>query len=107
MMTRFALVAAAATAQNIDINPNVDKIPGGSQLQELVDGVAGAGLLIAGGSLALGAAVWALASHSGNPTYTATGKRAAVICVVAAVLIGAASALINWGQRLGEGIAIP
>ena len=53
-------------------------------------------------ALVAGAAVWAWASHSHNHQYTANGRRAALVSALAALLIGAAPALINFFAEAGE-----
>ena len=52
-------------------------------------------------ALLLGAALWALGSHTQNMHQSAQGRRAVVASLVAAVLIGAAPALVNFFFHAG------
>ena len=47
------------------------------------------------------AAVWALSSHSGNYQHSALGRRGTVVSAVAAFIVGAAPAIINFFENLG------
>ena len=47
------------------------------------------------------AAVWAWASHAQNHHYAANGRRASGVAACAALLIGAAPALINFFAEAG------
>ena len=87
---------------DVKLKPKPDGLPGSEVLQNLVDGLAFWGLLAALGALVAGAAIWAWASHAQNHQYTANGRRAALVSVAAALLIGAAPALINFFAEAGE-----
>ena len=54
-----------------------------------------------GGGLLISAAVWALSSHSGNYHHASAGRRGTIIAAVAALLVGAAPAIIAFFQDLG------
>jgi hypothetical protein len=52
--------------------------------------------------LVVGAAGWALGSHSSNYQYTSAGKRAVVVSGLAALLIGAAPSLVQYFFGTGQ-----
>jgi hypothetical protein len=44
----------------------------------------------------LGAAAWALGSHSNNYQYSSAGRRAVIVSAMAALVIGAAPVVVNF-----------
>jgi hypothetical protein len=82
--------------------PDPNGLPGGEALQRLINGLMFWGLLAALAGLVTGAAVWALSSHSGNYHHTAGGRKATLVCATAALLIGAAPAIVNFFQHVGS-----
>lgn len=97
---RDALTGLAVT--DVKLKPKADGLPRSEVLQSLVNGLAFWGLLAALAALVAGAAIWAWASHAHNHQYTANGRRAAGVAALAALLIGAAPALINFFAEAGE-----
>ncbi len=87
--------------QDVKLNPRSSGLPGSQVLQSLVDGLAFWGLLAALAALVFGAAVWAWASHAQNHHHAADGRRTAGVAALAALLIGAAPALINFFADAG------
>lgn len=83
-------------------SPDPSALPGGAALQKLVDGLMFWGLLAALAGLVIGAAVWALSSHAGNYQHSAGGRRATLVSAAAALLIGAAPAIINFFVGVGN-----
>lgn len=97
-----ALDIAFAAVRHVKLDPRPSGLPGSKVLQGLVDGLAFWALLAALGALVAGAAVWAWASHAQNHHYSANGRRAAGVAALAALLIGAAPALINFFVDAGD-----
>jgi Mn2+/Fe2+ NRAMP family transporter len=89
-------VVPAVTAQ-----PNLGGLPGSNVLQQLVNGAEAWALAIALLGAFVGAAMWALASHSHNPHYASRGRMAALVSAGAALVIGAGPGLVNFFQHLG------
>lgn len=89
---------------NLGGDPNATGLPGSSALQQLVSGVAFWALLAALAGLLISAAVWALSSHSGNYHHASVGRRGTIISAVAALLIGAAPAIVAFFEDLGNGV---
>jgi hypothetical protein len=99
MQALFGIVVAAT---KLGGEPNPGGLPGSDALQSLVGGVAFWALLGALAGLIISSAVWALSSHAGNYHYSGMGKRGAIVSAVAALLIGAAPAIIAFFEDLGR-----
>ena len=97
-MIAFATLIADA---GIGGTPDPNGLPGSSALQSLISGIAFWALLAALGGLLISAAVWALSSHSGNYHHSAVGRRGTIVSAVAAFIVGAAPAIINFFENLG------
>jgi hypothetical protein len=95
-------LTAFAAVRNVKLDPRPSGLPGSNVLQGLVDGLAFWALLAALAALVAGAAIWAWASHAQNHHYAAGGRRAAGVAALAALLIGAAPALINFFADAGD-----
>ncbi len=89
---------------DVSLNPNPGALPGGNALQQLADGLGGWALIACLLGLVVGAALWALGAHSQNYGQAYVGRRAVLVSVGAALLIGAAPALINFFFHLGLGV---
>ena len=87
---------AAVTAQ-----PNLKALPGSNILQQLVNGAEAWALAFALLGAFVGAAIWAVASHTHNHHYAARGRMAALISGASALVVGAAPGLVNFFERLG------
>jgi len=88
----------------VSLTPTPSNLPGSAALQKLANGLAGWALIAALIGLVVGAAMWALGSHSQNIHQSMTGRRAVVASLAAAVLIGAAPALINFFFSTGSSV---
>jgi Mn2+/Fe2+ NRAMP family transporter len=85
----------------VSAHPSLTSLPGSNVLQQLINGAEAWALAVALLGAFVGAALWALASHSQNHHYAARGRMAAVISAAAALIIGAAPGLINFFEKLG------
>jgi MFS family permease len=90
-----------------NFKPTAAALPGGSTLLKLVDGLGGWALILAVAGLVIGAALWAIGSHSQNYQQSYVGRRAVLVSGVAALLIGAAPTLIGFFFNTGQGIVNP
>jgi len=87
---------------DVGLTPDPSKLPGGSALSQLTDGIGGWALVLSLVGLVVGAAAWALGSHSQNYQQSFVGRRAVLVSGLAALLIGAGPALINFFFHTGE-----
>jgi hypothetical protein len=85
----------------VTATPNLTALPGSNVLQQLVNGTEAWALAIAVIGAFVGAAVWAVASHTHNHQYAGRGRMAALISAAAALVVGAAPGLVNFFQHLG------
>jgi uncharacterized protein DUF6112 len=90
------LSPAAVTA-----HPNPAGLPGSNVLQQIVNGAEAWALTIALLGAFIGAALWAVASHTHNHHYAARGRMAALISGASALVVGSAPGLVNFFEHLG------
>jgi len=88
-------------APAVSAHPSPTGLPGSNVLQQIVNGAEAWALAIAVLGAFIGAALWAVASHSHNHHYAARGRMAAVISAASALVVGAAPGLVNFFQHLG------
>jgi len=93
----ISLVVPAVSA-----HPNPNGLPGSNVLQQLVNGAEAWALAVALLGAFVGAALWAVASHSHNHHYAARGRMAALISGAAALVVGSAPGLVNFFEHLGS-----
>jgi hypothetical protein len=86
----------------VGVNPDPNGVPGSAAIQSIADGIAWWALLLSLLGLVIGAAAWALGSHSSNYQYATTGRRAVIVSGLAALVIGAAPAVINFFFAAGK-----
>ena len=85
----------------VSLTPSTTALPGGAALQQIANGIASWALIGALVALLLGAALWAVGSHTQNMHQSAQGRRAVLTSLGAAILIGAAPSLINFFFNTG------
>jgi hypothetical protein len=86
---------------NVTLTPSTTALPGSAALQQIANGIAAWALIGALVSLLLGAALWAVGSHTQNMHQSSQGRKAVLTSLIAAVLIGAAPTLINFFFNTG------
>lgn len=91
-------------AMQVQLQPDPAGLPGGRVLQQLTNGIGAWALVLSLIGLVVGAALWALGAHSQNYQQSFTGRRAVLVSGLAALLIGAAPALINFFFQTGQKI---
>jgi hypothetical protein len=94
-------LGAAGVFPAVTAHPNLTALPGSNVLQRLVNGAEAWALSIALLGAFIGAALWAIASHTQNHHYAARGRMAALISGASALVVGAAPGLVNFFQHLG------
>jgi len=88
----------------VSMTPDVSALPGGAVLQSLTNGIGGWAIALALIALLVSAALWALGANSQNYQYTMAGKRGVMVAGMAALVIGAAPALVNFFYGAGRGV---
>ena len=96
-----------ASSFGVTVSPSLTTLPGKKALGNLVDGISGWALMLALAGLLIGAGMWALGSHSQNYQQSYSGKRAVLVSLIAALVIGVAPVLINFFFQTGTGIPLP
>src|SRR5205814_10071231 len=86
----------------VTAHPNPAGLPGSNVLQQLVNGAEAWALAIALLGAFIGAALWAVASHTNNHHYAGRGRMAALISGASALMVGAGPGLVNFFQHLGS-----
>jgi len=86
---------------DVSATPDPSGLPGSNVLQQLVNGAEAWALAIALIGAFVGAALWAVASHTHNHQFAARGRMAALISAASALVVGAAPGLVNFFQHLG------
>ena len=86
----------------VSAHPDMSKLPGSGVFQGLINGAEGWALGLALVGVFVGAAVWALATHSHNPHHAGKGRTAALVSAAAALAIGAAPGLVNFFSGVGS-----
>jgi MFS family permease len=87
---------------DVILTPDPGNLPGGSVLQTLTNGLAGWALIAALAGLVVGAALWALGAHAQNYQQSFVGRRTVLVSALAALLVGAAPALVNFFFHTGQ-----
>jgi len=95
---------ASMLAGIVSMNPSASALPGQSTIQQLTNGLGWWALVASLVGLVLGAAAWALGSHTNNYQYATTGRKAVLVSGAAALVIGAAPTLVNFLFATGHGI---
>ena len=89
---------------DVTLTPDPGNLPGGAVLQHLTNGLGGWALIGSLVALVIGAAVWALGSHAQNFQQSTSGRKTVLVAGLAALLIGAAPAIINFFFHAGQGV---
>ncbi|MGD0379045.1 MAG: DUF6112 family protein [Acidimicrobiales bacterium] len=102
--TGMVLWAVREAVSTVTLNPDPGNLPGGAVLQQLTDGLGGWALIMALVGLVIGAAAWALGAHAQNYHQAFNGRRTVLVSALAALLIGAAPAIVNFFFHAGQGV---
>ncbi|CED91288.1 Hypothetical protein AAM4_1456 [Actinomyces succiniciruminis] len=107
-MARFrnAVWAAvpAGTGYDPAISPNWTFLPFMDVLTDLVGSTVAVGIVCLVAVAAIGGLVWAGGNFWDHGRATQIGKGAVAVSIIAAFVVGGASALIRWGAQAGSGI---
>ena len=83
---------------------NGSGLPGLAQLREIVGALLTFGLVACVAALVIAAVVWGFGSNSGNPHLAGRGKSGVLVAAGAALLIGAANAIVTFFSNVGATI---
>lgn len=97
------LVATPRLAINIPLSPDSSGLPGTHTLLLLLGGLQFDAVLAAIAGVIIGAAVWAVSSHSNNYQGASRGRSAVLASGAAALLIGFGPALVQALFSTGQG----
>ena len=97
-------LAELASAAQFGTHPDPSALPGGQTLLRLMNGLDFWALALALIGLLIGAAAWALGSHGQNYHQSYVGRRAVLISALAALLVGAGPAIVNFFFTAGQGV---
>ena len=89
---------------DVTLQPSISSLPGGALLQQIANGLGAWALILALIGLIVGAAMWAIGAHSNNYQQSYSGRRTVLASGGAALVIGAAPALVNFFFHAGQGI---
>ena len=96
------LASLLADAPGLSVDPNASPFPGAHQLQSLIDGLGFWALLAALAGMVVGAVLWAVGHHSSNYQQAYSGRKGVLVSGAAAMVIGAAPALVRFFFNLGN-----
>jgi hypothetical protein len=91
-------------APGLSVNPGASSLPGAAQLQSLINGLGFWALLAALAGMLVGAVLWAVGHHSSNSQQAYSGRKGVLVSGAAAMVIGAAPALIRFFFNLGSAV---
>jgi MFS family permease len=99
-----AAVSGWKVLADVSMTPSPGNLPGGAVLQKLTDGLGGWALVATLAGLVVGAGLWALGAHAQNYQQSYTGRRTVLVSGVAALVVGAAPALVNFFFHTGQSV---
>lgn len=96
-----ARAAGPVILAQVQVRPDARALPGGAQLQQIVNGVAAFSLVVLVGAVIGGAVLWAYGAASSSYNNISNGKRMVLISALGAIIVGGAAALINFFTAMG------
>ena len=98
------VVGVVSVFAKVSVSPNAGGLPGTDQAEKVISGLMFWALLACVAGVIIGGAVWAVSSHGGNHHYAQRGKASFLVSAVAAAVIAAAPAVVNFFEGLGSGV---
>jgi MFS family permease len=102
LLAPLAPPTTVSAIPDLQVSPSGSTLPGGNQLQLLINGLALWALIAALAGMLVGAVMWAVGHHSSNYQQAYSGRKGVLVSGAAAMVIGAAPALINYFFSLGQ-----
>jgi hypothetical protein len=100
--TPMTALPGALPAEDPGVSSNTTGLPGLEQLREIVGAMLTFGLVACVAALVVAAVVWGFGSNSGNPHLAGRGKTGVMVAAGAALLIGAANAIVTFFSGVGS-----
>jgi len=100
----MSLTALLLPLADPEIIANGSGLPGLAQLRQIVGALLTFGLVACVAALVIAAVVWGFGSNSGNPHLAGRGKSGVIVAAGAALLIGAANAIVTFFSNVGATI---
>ncbi len=85
-----------AAAPGVSLHPDAGALPGTNVLQSLANGIDSWALIAAVVGVLVGAVLWAFGHYSQNYQQAYNGRKGVMVSGLAAILIGAAPAVVNF-----------
>lgn len=98
-------LGAGRVVAEVTLEPDLHGLPGGSVLQQLTNGIGGWALIASLIGMVVGAAAWGLGHYSQNYHQAYNGRKGLLASGAAALIIGAAPAVINFFHSLGQSVS--
>ena len=87
-----------------DVSPNSNGLPGITTISNMVGALLTIGLIACVAGLVIAAIIWAVGSHSANPSVAGRGKSGVLVAFAASVLVGGANVLVDFFVGAGHGL---
>ena len=101
MTATLIRLAGAIVAEDPGVTSNASGLPGLGQLRSIVGAMLTFGLVACVAAVVIAAVVWGFGANSGNPHVAGRGKTGVVVAAGAALLIGAANAIVAFFSGVG------
>lgn len=98
------VLAQGLVVAQVSVTPDPGALPGGAQLQQIVNGISAFSLIALVGATIAGAVWWATSASSAGYSSISGGKRMVLVSALGAIVVGGAAALVNFFTTLGKAI---
>ncbi|MDA8196375.1 MAG: DUF6112 family protein [Actinomycetota bacterium] len=89
---------------DVSVTPSLSSLPGSNALVSITNGISAWALVATLIGLLVGAAMWAIGSHSGNYQQTYNGRKTLLASGLSALLVGAAPSVVNFFFHIGQSV---
>lgn len=96
------MIALTTPAAKVTATPDPSGLPGSSVAEQLVNGLFFYTLIGCLAGLLLSVLVWVFSSRAQNHHHAAMGRQGTMIAAFGSLIAGAAPALVNFFQSLGQ-----
>lgn len=103
-MPVLSLAGPVVAAATLSLSPSDTALPGSSVITTLMNGIGWWGLVVCLVGAVVGAASWAIGSHTNSYQHASAGRRAVLVSGAAALVIGAAPQLLNFLFNSGQAV---